>query len=140
MNEVLTLPERLWEDYFSTVDDFWSELMSGGAYACNPNVDIMEGKDNYILRVELPGLEEKEFNVEHENGILSISGKWREPEDKDLTTLRRELPEGEFCRRFSIPEDVDSERIEAHYKNGLLELILPKKETEKPKAVKIEVH
>jgi len=132
-------PEGLWEDYWSSMSTLFDNIVNATACVCNPTVDITEDKDHYLLSVELPGLNESDFKVEHENGILSISGKWPEPKE-DITVIRRERPSGEFLRRFSIPEDVDVERIDAKYKNGVLELTLPKKESAKPKAVKVEIH
>jgi len=131
---------ELWEDYLGSVGEFFGEFPVVRETECGPTVEIVEGKKRYELRVSLPGLNESEFKVEHERGVLNISGKWPEITGEGLTILRRERPVGEFYRRFSIPDDVDAERIEAKFRNGILELTLPKKETEKAKTVKVEVH
>jgi len=133
-------PEGIWEDYWINLSSFWSELANVEYDIYHPNVDILEGEDAYLLRMGVPGLNESDFKVEHDHDILSISGKWPEISMKDMSLIRRERPVGEFCRRFSIPEDVDQEHIVAKYTNGVLELTLPKMESATKKSVKVEVH
>lgn len=133
-------PEIFWEDYWKDFHSLWDEFFGEFSEDNDPAVDISETKDHYLLTVEVPGLKENDIKVEHERGVLAISGKWPEGPEGEVRVIRRERPSGEFCRRFNIPEEVDVEKIEAKYKNGLLELVLPKKESAKPKPLKIEIH
>jgi HSP20 family molecular chaperone IbpA len=138
--------ERFWEDFSDLygesvvvpemMTDYWFIPTSE---TCYPTVDILRTKEHYNLYVELPGLNEKDFNVEVNNGMLTISGKHVLPENKEALLIHSERPTGEFCRSFELPEDVDGEHIEANYKNGLLEIKLPRKVTPE-KHIKVEVH
>jgi len=138
--------ERFWEDFSDlygetsyvpeVVTDFWFEPTECNCY---PTVDIVRAKDHYNLYVELPGLTDKDFNVEVVNGTLTISGKLPETDAKDATLIHSERPTGDFCRSFELPDEVDGEHIEAVYKSGLLEVKLPRKETPE-KHIKVEVH
>jgi HSP20 family protein len=133
-------PQGLWEYYLSNLGPGWTEFLTGTECACGPETDIVEGKENYLLLAELPGLTEKDFKVEYEQGVLTISGRWPEPPQGETATLRHERRTGEFSRSFSIPEDVELEHLEAKYTNGVLQLTLPKKEVVKPKTVRVEIH
>ena len=133
-------PQGLWEYLVGDLGPLWGEVLAGTACECGPDTDIVEGKENYLLLAELPGLAEKDFKVEHEQGVLTISGHWPEAAKAETTLLRRERRTGEFCRSFTLPEDVDVEHITAQYQNGVLQLTLPKKEPVKPTTVKVEIH
>jgi HSP20 family protein len=138
--------ERFWEDFSDLygeteyvpelVTDYWF-----GPNECNcyPTVDILRTTGHYNLYVELPGLADKDFNVEVVNKTLTISGKHPETEVKDATLLHSERTTGDFCRSFELPDEVDGEHIEAVYKNGLLEIKLPRKVTPE-KHITVEVH
>jgi HSP20 family protein len=104
-----------------------------------PPVDIFEKNENLVLRVELPGVEKDDIEVRIENGVLSLHGQRRrdqEIEEKNAYRLERSF--GAFSRSFSLPTTVDATRIAATYKDGILEVTLPKAEEAKPKRVPIQ--
>ena len=106
-----------------------------------PDVNIRETKDAYILDVDLPGIEEKDINVEINDGMLTISGERKiEKEDDREDYHRREISYGSFKRSFTVGDNVDANRISAKYKSGALKIKLPKAEKVKPKAIKIDVN
>jgi HSP20 family protein len=105
-----------------------------------PAVDIAESEKAYELTAELPGMDEKNIEVKVANGNLIIKGeKQEEKEEKKKDYYMRERNFGSFERRFEMPEGVDTDKIEASFKKGVLTMTLPKKlEAQKP-AKKIEV-
>ena len=105
-----------------------------------PRVDIYEGERKYRVRVELPGISDKEFKLETRNRHMILSGEWPEVKEDEEKALCRELTSGRFSRSFHLPENVDTEKIEAVFKHGILEITLPLKEDEKPKAVSVNVN
>ena len=118
--------------------NYWSEV---GSDACYPAVDVMRGKTHYLMRVELPGRTDKDFDLEVKDGVLVISGRAHGEEGADDRVLINERMTGEFRRTFELPEDVDGEHIEATLKNGLLEIKLPiRMGTTNEKHIKVEVH
>lgn len=106
-----------------------------------PRVDIVEEKDGYRIKADLPGLEKDNISVTMENGTLTLSGEKKEEKkehDKD-SYYHYERSYGSFSRSFTLPEDVDQEHVEANYKNGVLEVKLRKSEKAKPKAIEVKV-
>ena len=92
-----------------------------------PAVDVAETDKTYEITAELPGLHEKNIEVRLANGVLSIKGeKQEEKEEKEKDYYRRERSFGSFERRFQVPENVDEDKIEASFKNGILSVTLPK--------------
>ncbi|SHN52366.1 Hsp20/alpha crystallin family protein [Erythrobacter sanguineus] len=93
----------------------------------SPLVELKDKQDHYELATELPGLEDKDINVEFADGVLSISGEKRaESQEKSGDSLISERSYGAFERRLSLPSDVDPERIEAKFRHGVLKLTLGK--------------
>jgi HSP20 family protein len=107
-----------------------------------PTVNIIEEKDQFRLEIAAPGLEKEDFKLDLHNDVLTISAeKKQENEEKNKKYLRREFSYCSFKRSFSLPEYVDSDKIEAKHKNGILTITIPKKEEAKekePKTIKIE--
>ena len=104
-----------------------------------PPVDIFEKGDDLVIRAEVPGVDKNDIDVRVENGVLQIRGERRcETETNDKTAYRLERTFGRFSRSFTLPTTVDSTRISAKYRDGVLELALPKAESAKPKKVPIE--
>lgn len=105
-----------------------------------PAVNISENDEAFHLEVAAPGKTKKDFNLELDNGVLTISSEEkREEEKKDENGrfTRREFSYNSFKRAFSLPESVNSEKISAEYKNGVLKIDLPKKEDAKVQARKM---
>ena len=108
--------------------------------AWSPLVDIEETEQNYLIRVELPGLDKNKVKVVVENGVLTLSGE-RDLERKveGKTFHRVERSHGIFSRSFTLPEDVDSESVVANFKDGLLEIHVAKHEKALPKSIEVRV-
>jgi HSP20 family protein len=105
-----------------------------------PPADVLENKDSFIVRAELPGLKKEDVKVTLQNNILVISGeKKREEEQKDQNVHRVERSYGTFYRKFELPVAVDSKNIQAEFKEGVLTFELPKVEEAKPKEITINV-
>ena len=103
-----------------------------------PPVDIRENDDALLVQAELPGIEKKDVHLEVKDGILTLSGERRyEKSVKEENVHRVERAYGHFSRSFSLPRNVDSEKVEATMKDGVLEVRLPKRESAKPKSINI---
>lgn len=99
-----------------------------------PAVNIEELEDKYSLELAAPGKSKKDFNIELDNDLLTISSEIKEEnrsEDKERNFSRREFSYESFKRSFTLPESVDTSKIKASYKNGILTLDLPKREEAK---------
>jgi len=139
--------DRLFEDFGS--DDFWRrpfrslaglERNMAQKLVASPAVDVTETEKAYEITAELPGLDEKDIEVNVANGGLTIKGeKKEEREEKQKDYYVSERRYGSFERYFGLPDGVDADKIEAAFKNGVLKVTLPKTvEAQKP-AKKIEV-
>jgi HSP20 family protein len=105
-----------------------------------PAIDVYEDKDEVKVKAEVPGMEEKDIDLSLEGNILTLRGEKKfENEVKEEDYYRVERSFGKFQRSLELPSDVDANAVKATYKNGVLEIRLPKKEEIKPKQVKIEV-
>jgi len=99
-----------------------------------PKVNIKETADAYSVDMAVPGLKKSDFKIDLENQVLSISTETKEEsEHKDTHYTRREFGYSSFKRTFSLPETVDEEKIKANYTEGILSILLPKKEEAKQK-------
>jgi len=106
-----------------------------------PTADVIETRDAIIIKAELPGVSEKDISVEVENGVLTLKGERNfEKETEEKGYRRTERAYGNFVRAFTLPPNVNSEKITASYNNGLLELHVPKKEEARPRTIKVEVN
>ena len=104
-----------------------------------PAVDVREDDDNYLVEVELPGLSEKDVEVKVENGVLTIASRKDESrEEKDEGYIWKERRHYSFSRSFSLPDNVDGEKITANFKNGLLDVAVPKAPAAKPKLIEVK--
>ena len=103
-----------------------------------PPVDITEEKDRILITAELPGFHDNEISIQTENGMLTISGERKfEKETEGRNYHRVERAYGQFLRSFSLPNNVDREKIKADFENGLLKVELPKREDAKPRSIQI---
>jgi HSP20 family protein len=105
-----------------------------------PPVDVYEDEHNVVLKVEVPGIDEKDIDVRVENNVLTVNGERKvEKEEKEENFRRIERQYGTFTRTFTLPSTVDAERIRADYDKGILKIVLPKKAEAKPKSIKVNV-
>lgn len=103
-------------------------------------VDVKEDENQVVLRADLPGMEQKDIRVHVENGVLSISGERHfNKEEKREDFHRIERSYGRFSRAFSLPSATDASNIKATYKNGVLEVVLPKHESARPRQIEVAV-
>jgi len=132
------LQERLNRVFDSTLAPHGrEEELFTGTWA--PPVDIFETKEKTVLKAELPGFDENQISLKFEDGILSIEGERKfEKDEKNESYHRVERAYGKFVRTFTIPVNVDHEKIAATMQNGVLTVELPKREETKPKAIRIE--
>jgi len=122
----------------SILDRFFDDGFDGGARV--PAVDVRENEKEYQMEAELPGLTEKDIEVKIENGVLTISSKKEESrEENEKGYLRKERKQFSFCRSFSLPENTDADKISATFKNGLLNVTIPKAPEAKPKMIEVKV-
>ena len=112
-----------------------------------PKVDVKETENAYSLDMELPGRTENDVNIELDHNTLTISSKKEETTEKSEGTeknhnsgkrLIRERRTSEFSRSFRLPEDVDNENVKATFKNGILNVMMPRKALATPKRIAIE--
>ncbi len=105
-----------------------------------PRVNIRETKDNVILMFELPGMEKKDIKVTVKDDVLTVSGQRHfKTEEKDDGWVRTEISSGSFTRSFTLPDTVNTDKVSADYKNGMLEIKLAKREERKPKEIEVNV-
>lgn len=133
-----------WEplgDFDNMLAGFFRPLneMSPTAGSWAPAVDIRETEEAFLVEAELPGMTKDNVEVTFEDGMLTLSGERKleeETEEKDYRRIERRY--GSFTRSFTLPREVDAEAVKARFKDGLLTIEVPKKETVKPRT--IEVH
>jgi HSP20 family protein len=115
-------------------DDFF------GTFGKYPKVDVREENGKYIIEADLPGLTEKDLDVKVEGNLLTISSKkTEEKKEKKNGYLVQERRSSSFARSFMLPKNVEKDKIEAHFKNGLLTLSLPKAPEAEPKKISVKI-
>lgn len=121
----------------------FSRVMGGDVaerQSWTPSIDIIETDDSIKLKAELAGMDPADINIEVQDNVLTVSGERRFQEEvKEDKYYRIERRYGAFSRSIALPQTVDEDKIEAKYENGILEVIVPKVETAKPKKIKVAV-
>jgi HSP20 family protein len=106
----------------------------------SPAVDIYETGDRIVLRADLPGLEQSEIEVRVDDNTLTLRGDRKAPAEVKAEDFHRaERPHGPFLRSFSLPQNVDQAGIRASHKNGVLEIVLPRKRESKATSIRVDV-
>jgi HSP20 family protein len=137
--EFINMQERL-NNFFR--DDFQkdSETNNLSMTSWSPSTDIYETKDEYVFKLEVPGMTKDNIEIEFKDDTVIIKGeKKEETEVKKEDYHRVERTCGSFSRSFNLPKNVDEKRIDASMKDGILELRIPKKEEAKAKAIPIKI-
>ena len=125
---------RLFED----ANRNWKSDEPASTTTWSPAVDIFETESEIVVKAEVPGMERKDITLNLENNVLTLRGERRFlKEAKEENYHRIERSYGGFSRAFSIPATVDEEKIRADYQDGVLKIVLPKKEQLRPKQIKI---
>ena len=105
-----------------------------------PSIDVIETDNEIKLKAELAGMDPADINIEVQDNVLTVSGERRfEEEVKEDKYYRIERRYGSFSRSIALPQTVDESKIEAKYENGVLEIVVPKTETAKPKKIAVKV-
>ncbi len=126
---------RLFQDSYARGAD---ELMTAGSFV--PAVDVYEDEHAITLKVEVPGIEQKDLDIRLENNTLTVRGERKfEQEEKEEDFHRIERRYGSFVRSFTLPNTVDTEMVDAEYENGVLNIRLAKRAEAKPKQIKVNV-
>jgi HSP20 family protein len=136
--EFSTLQERMNRLVRDSFGDGREEALTTSTFA--PAVDVYEDEHNVTLKIEVPGIEEKDIDVRIENNTLTVHGERKfEKEEKEENYRRVERQYGSFTRSFTLPNTVDTEGVTATYDKGMLKIKLAKKAEAKPKQIKVSV-
>jgi HSP20 family protein len=141
IRDLLSLQERmnrLFNEQYRGSSQPEDEWALGGSWA--PAVDIYEEGHDIVLKAELPGVDPKDVDIRLENNVLSLRGQRKAENDVKKESYHRvERSYGTFSRSFTLPTVVDQSAIKAEVKDGILKVVLPKREEAKPKQIEINV-
>jgi HSP20 family protein len=127
---------RLFRDSYA--QEGQDQSLATSAFA--PPVDVYEDEHSVTLKIEVPGIDEKDIDVRLENNTLTVHGERKfEKEEKEENYRRVERQYGSFTRTFTLPTTVDQESVQADYEKGVLKIKLAKKEEAKPKQIKVNI-
>jgi HSP20 family protein len=131
--------DSLFNDLFNSFPSVWGTgIKDDGFYG--PAANVHETKDAYHLELNAPGRNKEDFKITVENGLLTIAFEQKtEDKQEDYKTIRREFTFKSFKRSFQVDETIDVDSVQARYENGVLKLLLPKKEQQKPDNKQITV-
>lgn len=144
--QALTKPsERMpsvFDDFFKPWNEWFDKGSLWGRVMQVPAVNITEHKDFYLVSLAAPGLKKNDFKIDVDGNMLTISSEMEEnKEEKDKKFTRKEYNYSSFSRSFSLPEEINKEKIEAKYEDGVLKISLPRtEEAKKPSAKHISVN
>jgi len=136
----MSLVLRNWEPYnlLREFDNVLSNRVQDGAWS--PKVNIVENEKGYTISAELPGVSKDDIDIDLKDNTLSIKGEKKvESKDEKENYIRVESSYGKFERSFNVSDDIDRNSVNASFKDGVLTLVLNKKEESKPKQIKVEV-
>ena len=130
----------LFDDFFKPWNEWFDNNNLARRPLTMPAVNITEDDQQYNIKVAAPGLKKNDFKIDMDGNMLTISAETEEQkEEKDGKFTRQEYNYSSFARSFTLPEDVNREAIDAHYENGELHLVLPKREEAKKAAAKKQI-
>ncbi|MBN1684557.1 MAG: Hsp20/alpha crystallin family protein [Gammaproteobacteria bacterium] len=132
------LSDTDFEDFFKTGLKPFDESIAESSHWL-PDVDIEEQDDKFVVLADLPGIQAKDIDVSMKDNVLTIRGeRVEEKEEKKKDYTRKERREGKFYRVFSLPNTADSEKIKAKIKDGVLEVVIPKRELKQSRQIQVE--
>ena len=135
--EFTTLQDRLNRLFRDSFGDNQDALSTSNF---SPAVDVYEDEHTVNLKIEVPGVDEKDLDIRVENNTLTVHGERKfEKEEKEENFRRVERQYGSFTRSFTLPQTVNAENVSANYDKGVLKITLPKKAEAKPKQIKVSV-
>ena len=136
--EFSTLQDRMNRLFHDSFGEGREEALTTTAFA--PPVDVYEDEHNVTLKIEVPGIEEKDIDVRIENNTMTVHGERKfEKDEKEENYRRVERQYGSFTRTFTLPNTVETENVSATYDKGVLKIKLAKKAEAKPKQIKVNV-
>jgi HSP20 family protein len=136
--EFSTLQDRMNRLFQQSYGDGREEALTTSTFA--PPVDVYEDEHNVTLKIEVPGIDEKDLDIQVENNTLTVHGERKfENEEKEENYRRVERQYGSFTRSFTLPNTVNADEVKANYEKGVLKISLPKKPEAKPKQIKVNV-
>ena len=143
MNSLAFFNPRFTSDLFDVIDRNLGDLVPSQASTpvVTPRVDVRETPDAYILDMDLPGFTEKDVDINLKDRVLSISSKLQEKQEekKEGDWLIKERRSSCFSRRFTLPQDIDAEKVTAEFKHGVLSVDIPRKPEPQAKQIAISV-
>ena len=135
--EFSTLQDRMNRLFRDSYGDSREEALTTSTFA--PPVDVYEDEHNITLKIEVPGIDEKDIDLRIENNTLTVHGERKFEKEEKEENFRRVEQYGSFTRSFTLPNTVDAEQVQAHYEKGILKVQLAKKAEAKPKQIKVNV-
>lgn len=140
MTNLLTRQSSLMPSIFDDLDNPWTDLISnfriGPSNFSVPAVNITSQNGDYLISMAVPGMKKDDFKIDYNDNLLTIScSKEDSIEDKNARYTRKEYNYTSFSRSFNIPNEVNTDKIDAHYENGLLNIKLPAREEFKKQAI-----
>ena len=135
MREMMTLREAM-DRLF---DDAFTRPISMSGFSGTPAIDLYQNEEEVVVKASLPGLKAEDVHISVTNGVLTLSGEYRQDEEtKDNTYIIREHRQGSFERSLTLPVDVETDKARADFKDGILIITLPKAEAVKPRTINIK--
>lgn len=133
--------ERLFEDVFEPTGRrrrWWPKPSEEGIIV--PNINVYDRKNEIVIKAELPGVEKDDIDLTITKDSITLKGESKKDEEvKEEDYYSREISYGSFTRTVALPAEVDSEKAKATFKNGILDIVLPKREEAKPREIKVQV-
>jgi HSP20 family protein len=135
--DLMAMQDRMTRLFDETLSRIWKEEVPRGVWS--PPVDIMEKGSEVILKMDIPEMNQNEIEIKVEENTLIIQGERKFiKESSDTNYLQIERPYGTFQRTFAIPRGIDQEKIKAAYKDGVLRVVLSRREEVRPKKILLE--
>ena len=135
--DLMAMQDRMTRHIDETLSRIWKEEVVRGVWS--PPVDILERGDELVLKVDLPEVSQSEIDIRVEGSTLIIQGERRLIKDApEENYIQIERPYGTFRRTFNIPRTIEQEEIKASYKDGVLRIVLPRKQETQPKQIVVE--
>ena len=145
MNIVKYAPKTYMDRFFDTDRFFndswpWAPVEGRQSFGEDLKVNIVENEDGYTLTAEVPGLKEKDIDIEIKDGLMTLRGHSEESQEKEEDHYRmKEFSHRSFERSFRIGEGIDPDQVSAQLTHGVLTVVLPRREEAKPKTVKVGI-
>jgi HSP20 family protein len=132
---------RMQRDMEELAERFFGGDVTAGAGMTTfaPPIDIVDRGNEIVVRADLPGMEQKDIQIELQDGVLTIRGERKEERDQEADNYRwSERWDGSFMRAITLPTGIDAAKIQAQFKNGVLDVRLPKKQESSPKKIEVK--